>query len=183
MLTTTIESLLLASAKPVSRAALRKALNVDEFVLAEAVEDVRRRFNVDSSGIQLLENDGQLQFVTSPLAAEAVAAFLKQDRVGELTRPSLETLTVIAYRGPITKPELEQIRGINCSLILRNLSMRGLIEERDDVARLQPVYSVSAEFVRHLGLRGIEELPQYGEFHENERIDQMIKELAAQPDV
>ncbi len=179
-LTATIESLLFASAKPVSLASLKKALQVEETALREAVEDIRRRFNVDSSGIHLLAHEGQLQLITNPLAAETVRAFLKQEQTAELTRPSLETLTVIAYRGPITKPELEQIRGVNCSLILRNLAVRGLVEERDDAARLQTVYVVSVEFLRHLGLHAVDELPRYEEFHANEHIDQMLKELAGQ---
>lgn len=179
MLTTTIESILLASAKPISLASLRKGLNVEEAVLNEAMEDIRRRFNVDSSGVHMLEHEGQIQFVTNPVVSDAVAAFLKLDHAAELTRPSLETLTVIAYRGPITKPELEQIRGVNCTLILRNLAMRGLVDERDDVSRLQPVFTISMDFLRHLGLTAIEELPEYAELHGNERIDQLIKDLAA----
>lgn len=179
LLTATLESVLLAAAKPVSFAALRKAFDVEGDVLTEAVADIRRRFNTDESGIHLLEHEGQLQFVTNPACAEPVAAFLKQDAVGELTRPSLETLTVIAYRGPITKPELEQIRGVNCALILRNLSMRGLIEERDDVSRLQPVFSLSSECMRALGLHGISELPDYEAMHNDERIARLISELSA----
>ncbi len=181
MLTTTVESILFAAAKPVAFAALRKALGADEAALREAVSDIHRRFNVDSSGIHLLEQEDQLQFVTNPSAAEPVAAFLKAETAGELTRPSLETLTVIAYRGPVTRPELEQIRGVNCALILRNLLVRGLIEEREDTARLQPVYTVSPDFLRHLGLTSIEDLPQYAELHANERITQLVQELAAAP--
>jgi segregation and condensation protein B len=99
---------------------------------------------------------------------------------GELTRPQLETLTIIAYRGPITKPEIEQIRGINCSLIIRNLLMRGLVEEAESAEKLQPVYSVSGDFVRHLGLHAIGELPEYASFHENEKMTQMLSELEQQ---
>ena len=97
---------------------------------------------------------------------------------GELTRPSIETLTIIAYRGPITKPEIEQIRGVNCSLILRNLLMRGLVEESESVERLQPVYAISADFLRHLGLHAISDLPDYATLHGDEKISQLLRELA-----
>jgi segregation and condensation protein B len=107
-----------------------------------------------------------------------VRGFVKEDVSGELTRPSLETLTIIAYRGPVTKPEIEQIRGVNCSLILRNLLMRGLVEEREEASRLQPMYTVSSDFLRHLGLSSLSELPSYGEFHGNERIDKMLADLS-----
>lgn len=183
ILSATLESLLFASAKPVAFSALRKQLNVDESALTEALEDIRRRFNVDSSGIHLMEYEGQWQFVTNPASAETVSAFLKQETAGELTRPSLETLTVIAYRGPITRPELEQIRGVNCGLILRNLMVRGLIDEQDDTARLQPVYTVSADFLRHLGLTSVEALPDYTSLHGNERIDALLRELSSTPSV
>jgi segregation and condensation protein B len=179
MLTTTLESLLFAMAKPVPRSALKRALDVSDEVLAEAIADLKTRFNAETSGIQLIDHEGDLQFVTNPASASAVASFLKLEADAELTRPSLETLTIIAYRGPITKPEIEQIRGVNCALILRNLLIRGLIDETDDVERLQPVYAVSAKFLRHLGVRGLEELPDFAELHGNERIAKLIEELNA----
>ena len=93
-----------------------------------------------------------------------------------MTQPSLETLTIIAYRGPITKPEIEQIRGVNCSLILRNLLIRGLIEEKEDKQRLQNTYTISFDFLRHLGADRVEELPQYSDLHTDEVVGQLIQE-------
>jgi segregation and condensation protein B len=124
-----------------------------------------------------LEQEGKLQLATNPAAAEAVRLFAKEEVGGELTRPSLETLTIIAYRGPMTKPEIEQLRGINCTLILRNLLLRGLIEERDDLSKLQPVYSVSLDFLRHLGVKKVSELPDFVRFHNDPQINRMIEEL------
>lgn len=175
MLTTTLESLLFASAKPLPVAALKKLLDVSDEVLREAIDDVARRFNVDASGIHLIEHEGRVQFVSNPSQSEPVAALLKEETSGELTRPSVETLTIVAYRGPITKPEIEQIRGVNCTLILRNLLVRGLIDERDDVERLQPVYTVSEEFVRHLGIHRITDLPDYAELQANEKIGELME--------
>ncbi len=176
MLTSSLEAILFASAKPLSIASLRTLFDVSEPVLREAIDDVSRRFNTDSSGIHLVEHEGKVQFVTSPEHADLLRAFLKQEVSGELTRPSLETLTIIAYRGPITKPEMEQIRGVNCTLILRNLLMRGLIEERDDAQRLQPVYTVSTDFLRHLGLHSISDLPSYDELNQNEKVEELMSE-------
>ncbi|MEK7452518.1 MAG: SMC-Scp complex subunit ScpB, partial [Patescibacteria group bacterium] len=113
-------------------------------------------------------------FVTNPDASEDVASFLKKDATSPLTKPSLETLTVIAYRGPVTRPELEQIRGVNCGIILRNLLIRGFIEETQDNTRLQVVYTVSIDFMRKLGLTHLEELPEYQSFHTNQSIDEML---------
>lgn len=177
MITTSLESILFASAKPVAVSALKKMLGVSDEVLGEAVADVRNRFNTETSGIHVVEHEGKVQFVTNPSQADLVGALLKEETDGELTRPSVETLTIIAYRGPITKPEIEQIRGVNCTLIIRNLLVRGLIDEADDVERLQPVYTVSADFVRHLGLHSIADLPEYAELHENAKITELIESL------
>ena len=181
MLTTSIESILFAAAKPISLEQLRKHFDVSIEVVTEAVEDIRNRYNQATSGIHLLEQEGKVQFVTNPDASEDVAVFLKKDATAPLTKPSLETLTVIAYRGPVTRPELEQIRGVNCGIILRNLLIRGFIEETQDRVRLQPVYSVSMDFMRKLGLTHLEELPEYTSFHTNESVDELLKTTPEEP--
>ncbi len=183
MLTTTIESILFAAAKPIWMDQLRKYFDTSAETIAEAVEDIRMRYNRRESGIHLLEQEGKIQFVTNPDASEAVATFLKKDATSPLTKPSLETLTVIAYRGPVTRPEIEQIRGVNCGLILRNLLIRGFIEETQDRTRLQPVYSVSMDFLRKLGLTHLEELPEYESFHTNASIDELLKTTFEEPAV
>lgn len=178
MLTTSIESVLFASAKPTSLSLIKKSLDVSEEVLLEAIADIRQRYNTEESGIHLIEHDNKLQFVSNPNQSEVLSKFLKQEISGELTRPQLETLTIIVYRGPITKPEIEQIRGINCSIIIRNLLMRALIEEKEDKEKFQPVYTVSTRFLRHLGLTKVDELTDYSELHDNQKITEMIQELS-----
>ncbi|HBR80453.1 MAG: Segregation and condensation protein B [Candidatus Uhrbacteria bacterium GW2011_GWE2_45_35] len=177
MLTTTLEAILFAAAKPLDFKILIKTLNTNQETLREAIDSLKAVRNIETSGIHLLEQEGKLQLVSNPAAAEAVKLFAKEDMGGELTKPSLETLTIIAYRGPMTKPEIEQIRGVNCTMILRNLLMRGLVEEKEDVSKLQPVYSVSLDLLRHLGIVGVSELPEYADFHNNAQIDQMIQDL------
>jgi segregation and condensation protein B len=177
MVITSLEAILFALAKPLAVSTLKKTLDVSDEVLREAIADVKARFNTEESGIHLLEHEGKLQFVTNPSQAELVAALLREEVGGELTRPSLETLTIIAYRGPITKPEIEQIRGVNCSLIIRNLLMRGLIDEAEDTARLQPVYTVSSDFVRHLGVHSVSELPDYQTLNQDEKVTDLIESL------
>jgi len=177
MLISTLEAILFTAAKPLEVKTLAKVLNTNQETLREAVESLKKLRNVEDSGIHLVEQEGKIQLVTNPAAAEAVKLFAKEDLGGELTKASLETLTIIAYRGPMTKPEIEQIRGINCTLILRNLLVRGLIEERDDSVKLLPVYSVSLDMLRHLGLHEVNELPDYESFRNNPQIDAMIQEL------
>lgn len=183
MLTTQIEAILFAAAKPISINQLAKQLQVTDDVMQETIADIVHRYNLPSSGIHLLEQSGKIQFVTNPNVSDAVATFLKKDATSPLTKPSLETLTVIAYRGPVTRPEIEQIRGVNCGLILRNLLIRGYIEEEQDTVRLQNVYSVSMEFMRKLGMINVRDLPQYDAFHENENINALLEKIEEEPAV
>jgi len=176
MLTTKLEAILFAIAKPVTLKQIAKQLSLSEEVVMEAFETLKQKRNVEDSGIHLIEQEGKYQLVSNPNHAEDVVLFLKQEASGPLTRPSLETLTIIAYRGPITKPEIEQIRGVNCSLILRNLLIRGLVEEKDDVERLQPVYSISLELMKKLGIDSNQSLPDYESFHDNKQIDELLSQ-------
>ncbi|MBM5789897.1 SMC-Scp complex subunit ScpB [Candidatus Parcubacteria bacterium] len=169
-----VEAILFASAKPVAFPQLKKQLEVSDETLVAAVTDIRRRFNTERSGIHLLEQDEKIQLVTNPALGEVVGAFLKKEASGPLTRPALETLAVIAYRGPVTKPEIEQVRGVNCSLILRHLMVRGLVEEREDPARLQRVYTVSPDSLREFGVRRVDELPEFAAYHQDKAVTELM---------
>lgn len=169
-----IEACLFVATKLVSLRELAKATGVSEDEVAAAVADLIQSRNTESSGIHLIQLDGSVQLVSSPNCAEIVGKMAKDELAPELTRPSLEALTIIAYRGPVTKPEIEAIRGVNCSLILRNLLMRGLIEERDDAQRMQPVYTLSPDALRFMGLHSKEELPDYATLHANAHIDKLL---------
>jgi segregation and condensation protein B len=177
MLVGKIQAVLFVAGKPIATDKVVKILGAEKNEVIEALEELKTQLNTERSGLHLIEHDGKLQLVTNPAFAEVIESLVKEEVASELTRPSLETLTIVAYRGPITKPEIEQIRGINCSLILRNLLIRGLIEEHDDKSRLQPVYSLSNTFIRHLGLHSIDELPNYLELHQHESLDQVLAEM------
>lgn len=174
--TRSLEALLFVSTKPLSHARVKKQLDLSDEQLQEALDTLAKKYTGPESGIRLVHHDGTLQFVTAPEEAAFMAELLKQDLSGELTRPSVETLTIIAYRGPMTKPEIEQIRGVNCTIILRNLLMRGLIAARQDSQRLGEVYTVTPAFLSHLGVTSIDQLPDYKELHENEQISQLLED-------
>lgn len=169
-----IEACLFVATKPLAIKELVKATSTTEDEVMAAVEELAKLRNVEGSGVHVLTLDGSVQLVTSPACAEVVARLAKDEIAPELTRPSLEALTIIAYRGPVTKPEIEAIRGVNCSLILRNLLMRGLVEEREDAQRFQPVYTLSPDTLRFLGLHDKSELPDYGTLHANAHIDKLL---------
>ena len=178
MIKTDLEALLFASAKPIAVKALAKLLEATPEEAQATLETLKAEKNVESSGVHLLEQEGMVQLVTNPASSEKVAKLSKEEFMGELTRPQLETLSIICYRGPVTKPEIEQIRGVNCSLIIRNLMIRGLIEEREDVTRLQPVYTATLDFVRHLGVDALTALPEFARFHDDQRITKLLEDSA-----
>ena len=103
-----------------------------------------------------------------------VKKFIKSEISDELTKPALETLTIIAYRGPISKAELEIIRGVNCSLILRNLLMRGLIEAGEDRKKMVVLYNITFEFLKYLGLNQLSDLPDFEKLNRNNNLDKLL---------
>lgn len=169
-----IESLLFVSAKPISLKKLAALLQVPEPDVKDAVNELKHQYEERSAGLQILVNEKEVQFVTAPENASVVQAFIRDETTGELTRPSLETLAIIAYRGPVAKAELELIRGVNCSLILRNLMIRGLVEERQDNTDLVPVYRVTFDVLKLLGLTDVSGLPDYEKLNQNKSIDELL---------
>jgi segregation and condensation protein B len=86
----------------------------------------------------------------------------------------LETLTIIAYRGPVSRAEIEQIRGVNCAIILRNLLMRGLVENQEDKKKMQTVYNITFDFLQFLGLKEQSELPDYAKLNSSESLEKIL---------
>lgn len=127
-------------------------------------------------GIEIIKHGDKFQLVSAPENAELIKSFVKDEVAGELTRPSLEALTIIAYRGPISKIDLDRIRGVNCGMILRNLLIRGLIEAKEDLKKRETYYSVTLDFIRFLGLNEISELPDYERLHKEETLEKFLNQ-------
>lgn len=170
-----IESLLFVASRPLSLRKIADLLSVDHEAVARAIEELRQLYNFEGRGIQIAVHGSSVQMVTSALNARIIADFLKDERSGELTRPALETLTIIAYRGPLPKSEIDLIRGVNCSLILRNLLVRGLITAKEDREQMTTLYEISFDFLRHLGIRGVRELPEYERYRADERLERFLR--------
>lgn len=168
-----IEAVLFISAKPISIKKLAEFLDASVKEVEEAVAEIMRRHDIETSGMRVVRSGSEVQMMTSPNHTKLVREFVKDEFTGELTKPQLETLTVIVYRQPITKIELEQIRGINCSLILRNLAIRGLIEVEE--SKSGTTYRASHEFMRLLGLSDVSQLPDYEKLHSDEKIQTLLE--------
>lgn len=175
MLTSKIESLLFVAARPMSVKRLTEVCDASKEEVSAALDELAAAYNAEGSGIRLLRNGNDVQMSTSPDNSRLVQDFLKDETTGELTKPSLETLTIVAYRGPVTKAELEQIRGVNCSLILRNLLMRGLVEAQGEPYDPQTTFRVTLDFLRFLGVAGVEELPDYDKLRSHENVVRVLE--------
>ncbi len=172
-----IESLLFIANRPIDKKEI--ARNVGQRVkdLEGIFNELVEEYKKPDRGINIINNGQSLQMVTNPQNSEYVQKFLKTEVCQELTPASLETLSIVAYRGPLTKLDLEKIRGINCSIILRHLLIKGLITEKivnkafakesktqtneEQIDSDNNIYSVSLDFIKHLGINDVQELPDY----------------------
>jgi segregation and condensation protein B len=173
-LSSQIETLLLVSAKPMPVKQLAGLLGRSAGEVEKEADKLAEDYKREKRGIQVIKNESKYQIVSAPENSKLVQEFIKDEATGELTKPSLETLTIIAYRGPISKINLDRIRGVNCSLILRNLLIRGLIEDKFNRKKKEIYYNITLDFIRFLGLNKIEELPDYERLHQDETIDRML---------
>ncbi len=122
-------------------------------------------------GFTLIRHEDKWQLGSSPENSRYVEDLVKNEFTEELSRAALETLSIIAYKGPLTRAEVEYIRGVNSSFTLRNLLMRGLVERIDNPKDARSyLYSVGAEFLKYLGVTRIQELPHFTEF-EKEKME------------
>ena len=171
-----IESILFVASAPISIKKIAEAVQANEEDVKNSIVELQSKFNHDQSGLRIFLIEDKVQMATNPDNMSVVDLFIKEEAVGELTKAQLETLTVIAYRGPITRPELEQIRGVNCALIIRNLLLRGLVEENEKPDKLLPVYVLSMEALRHLGVSSVSELADYENLSKHEFIENALEE-------
>ncbi|MBV9689536.1 MAG: SMC-Scp complex subunit ScpB [Ktedonobacteraceae bacterium] len=156
-----IESLLFVSGRPLERAELRKLLDSDDKRLSSALQTLERDLEEQGRGIRLQRLGEQVQLVTAPQNAHYVAALLGLPMTAKLTTAGLETLAVIAYRQPITRSQIEAVRGVNSDRALASLLQHGLVAE---VGRAQAVgrpalFATTVEFLQQFGLTSLEQLP------------------------
>lgn len=174
MLKSKIESLLFVSTKPLSIKRLVKLTGKEKKEVKEAITELIKEYGKRKAGLQIIKNGWKYQMTTVSQNAKLVKEFIKDETTGELTKPSLETLSIIVYRSPITKPELEQIRGVNCSLILRNLLIRGLAKQEQDKNTKEIYYRPTFEFLRFLGIGEVSELPNYEKLNSDENLEKLL---------
>ena len=169
-----LESLLFVANKPLTSKELADFLEVQTDAVETSLGELMNDYAENNSGLQVIKNNSKYQLVSAANNSKIVQEFLQDETSGELSRPSLEALTIIAYRGPIAKIDIDRIRGVNCSLILRNLLMRGLIEEKFDKDKNENYYNVTLDFIRYLGINQVGDLPDFERLHQEETIAKML---------
>ena len=153
-----VEAVLFVAEKPVSRSELARVVGGTPRQLDAALGELRLAY--EETGMRLQHDGDEWQIVTAPEMASYVATYLGADRL-RVSAASLETLAVIAYRQPITRAEVEAVRGVNCDQTIYTLMSRRLIEERGrKEAPGRPIlYGTTWEFLECFGLSSLDQLP------------------------
>lgn len=155
-----IEALLFYRSAPQTKQKLEKTLEVSGEVLAASIEKLKSRL---TGGIRLIETDTEIQLVTASELSEFIEELRKSDLTGDIGKAGAETLAIILYREPISRVEIDRIRGVNSSFILRNLQTRGLVV-RESITGHGHQFRISPQLLQHLGVTHKHELPQFSEF-------------------
>ncbi len=155
-----IEAMLFYKATPLKKASLRKLFAVSEADFSHSLEQLRHRLEFGAT--RLVETETELSLTTAPELAEFVESLRKAELGGDIGKAGAETLSIILYREPISRAEIDRIRGVNSSFILRNLLVKGLVVR--EAAGNSYQFSITPELLRHLGVSVKQELPRFSEF-------------------
>ena len=156
-----IEALLFVSSGLVSINHLSKALEMTESQVEGALADLETHYKMGGHGLRLMRVKSRVQLTTDAALSRTVEDFLGLDNSATLSQAALETLAIIAYKQPITRPEVDVIRGVNSDAVMRTLLSKGLIEElgRAETPGRPIYYGTSPEFLQYFGLESLETLP------------------------
>ena len=163
LLSNKIESVLFVSGKAVEESYLKEKLEATDKEFKEAVSELLAKFGGDQSGIHLLRFNKKLQFATNPDYSKDVEAVLNPIKEKELTNAMLETLAIIAYKQPVTRIEVEEIRSVDCTYSVQNLVRLGLIEVvgRKETIGKPLLFATTDDFLKRFSISDISDLPDY----------------------
>ena len=169
-----LESLLYITPRPLKVRDFEKWTKAKPEVIRSALKELVEAYKMGERGVVVQHQGDEYQLATTAENTELIREFIKEETTGELTKPQLETLTVISYRAPITKSELDAIRGVNCALILRNLLIRGLVKSHEERGEL--VYEPTLDFLKFLGVADTSELPDYERLNGHDIFKKVLEE-------
>lgn len=155
-----IEALLFFKGESMRLKELAKLLKTDESEIRDAISSLEQKLS--DRGIQLIKKNDEVMLATAPEMSDTIETIRKEELTKDLGKAGAETLSIILYRGPVTRAEIDYIRGVNSTFILRNLLIRGLIEKVPNPKDQRSfLYKPTLELLSFLGIKSIEELPEF----------------------
>ena len=171
-----IEGLIFCSSTPITIEEIKNCLeemfeaDIPEADIGEAIAELTDKYQDDAFSFEVTQAGNGFQFMTKPAYQESIAILLKHKSKKRLSKSALETLAIVAYKQPVTKSHLEQIRGVNCDYAIKKLLDKELVEIRgksDSIGR-PLLYGTSPKFLEYFGINDIKELPTPKDFSEEE---------------
>lgn len=165
-----VEAILFATGDPVELSRIAEILDVDEPSLERIITNLRDYYDFEQRGVRIVKLDNSYQMCSASQYAEYIRKALETKKAPRLSPPLLEVLSVIAYRQPVTRAYVEQVRGVDCSYSITSLTEKGLIREsgRLDVPGKPILYRTTKDFLRVFGLESLNDLPELPEFSDTE---------------
>ncbi len=159
-----IEGVLFATTHPVTGKALSDVLEIEREELEVLIEELKAEYASENHGMEIVEIGGGFQFRTKVDLKETMAKFYER-KPPRLSTPMLEVLSIVAYKQPVTRPEIEKIRGVDCTAVLQGLLEKGLIEMqgRAQLPGLPVIYGVAPKFLEWFQIASLDQLPPLSE--------------------
>ena len=162
-----LEAVLFVHGEPLEIKKLSKILEVSEEKVSELVEQLSKILEDKNRGLMLIRDGSQVELATKPELSSLIEGFIKSEFDENLTPAALETLSLIAYFGPLSRVQIDYYRGVNSSFTVRNLLLKGLIERFNQPDNQHVFfYKPSMDLLKYLGISKIEELPEYEKYKE-----------------
>lgn len=156
---------------------LAMVLSADTAEITSVIETVREQ--LQEFGLAIVENESSIELRTSAETSDLIERIRKEELSKDLGKAGLETLSIVLYRGPVTRADIDYIRGVNSTAILRNLLIRGLVEKiQNPEDQRSFLYRPSVELLSHLGIQSIRDLPEYGSIADELSLFEKSKDLA-----
>lgn len=146
--------------------------DVPEKDIEDSLEEIKSKFDKDEYSFSLVKSGGGFQFLSKPAYQASISILLKQQSKRRLSNSALETLSIIAYKQPVTKTEIEQIRGVNCDYSVQKLLEKGLVEikgKADSIGK-PLIYGTSPSFMDYFGINTLDELPTPKDFSQEDNV-------------
>ena len=171
-----IEAILFVSGEPVQLGAVARALEVTELEVSAAADELASDYDYNRRGICLKRFGSHIQLSTRPDYAPQIEKLLQPIQKQSLSQAALETLAVVAYKQPVTRLEIEAVRGVKCDYSVQSLMNKGLIEEvgRKETLGRPILYGTTDAFLSHFGLTSLEDLPQPPESQQDSPAEPLV---------